>query len=185
MWKAGLTGGLAAVLVIAAFVSLGCATFFGPAICSLDRSRPAVQSAATVKTPARHAYYVRNGVPSAYRGRKSPFKATIGNVVEGARLYDLRCAVCHGMMGVGDGEAGEKLTVPPADLGASLAQPLYGDDYFLWTVLDGGRPFGTDMPPFRNDLSEAEIWKIVTFMRAAFAESGESGTARDAASPPN
>ena len=175
MWKAGLAGGLVAIFIIATFLTVGCTTVFGPAICGIDRSRPSAQSAATTaKTPARHTYYVRSGVPSVYRGRHNPFKATIGNVVEGARLYDLRCAVCHGVMGVGDGEAGDKLAVPPADLSASLAQPLYSDDYFLWTISDGGGPFGTDMPPFRSDLSEGEIWKILTFMRAAFAESGDA-----------
>jgi len=28
------------------------------------------------------------------------------------------------------------------------------------------------MPPFRNDLSQTQVWKILTFMRAAFAEAG-------------
>jgi mono/diheme cytochrome c family protein len=170
MWKAGLAGGAIAIVVIAAFLAIGCTTLFGAAICGIDRGRPAIQSASTVKTAARHAYYLRNGVPTVYRGRRNPFKATIGNVVEGARLYDLRCAVCHGTMGIGDGDGGERLAVPPADLSASLAQPLYGDDFFLWTISDGGHVFATDMPPFRNDLSEAEIWRILTFMRAAFAE---------------
>lgn len=66
----------------------------------------------TLRSPARHDFYVRNNVPLAYRSRSNPFQMTIGNVVEGARLYDLRCAICHGTMGVGDGEAGEKLDVP-------------------------------------------------------------------------
>ncbi len=176
MWKAGLAGGLVAIFVIATFLTIGCEALLGPAVCGTERSRPIASTRTTAKTPARHGYYVRNGVPPAYRGRRNPFKATIGNVVEGARLYDLNCAVCHGTMGVGDGEAGEKLVVPPADLSASLAQPLYGDDYFYWTISDGGGAFATDMPTFKNDLSQSEIWKVLTFMRAAFADSGEPAT---------
>jgi len=179
MWKSALVGALVAVAVIAAFL-----TVYGPAIYGPDRVSPGEPGAQTVKSPARKNYYMRNGVPIAYRGKKNPFESSIGNVVEGARLYDLRCAVCHGMMGIGDGEGGEKLVVPPADLGAALADPLNGDDFFFWTIADGGRPFGTDMPPFRNDLREAEIWKIVVFMRAAFAESGQQPAATDASTPP-
>jgi mono/diheme cytochrome c family protein len=136
----------------------------------------------TVRSPARHDYYVRNNVPIVYRGRHNPFKATIGNMVEGARLYDLRCAVCHGMMGVGDGEGGAKLDVPPADLGRSLGEPLYRDDFFYWSIAEGGAQFGTDMPTFKSDLKPGEIWKILTFMRAAFAES--NAPAKDATTPP-
>jgi mono/diheme cytochrome c family protein len=169
MWKAALVGSLITLFVVAITLTLGCTAFFGPTMCRGDGVRT---TATTVKTPARHAYYVRNGVPTFYRGRRNPLEKTIGNVVEGARLYDLRCAICHGTMGIGDGEAGERLTVPPADLSASLAEPLYGDDFFLWTISDGGHAFGTDMPPFRNDLSQTQVWKILTFMRAAFAEAG-------------
>ena len=136
----------------------------------------------TLRSPARHDFYVRNNVPLAYRSRRNPFQMTIGNVVEGARLYDLRCAICHGTMGVGDGEAGEKLDVPPADLGRSLGEQLYRDDFFYWSIAEGGAQFGTDMPTFKNDLKPSEIWKILTFMRAAFAES--STPAKDATAPP-
>jgi mono/diheme cytochrome c family protein len=168
MWKSALVGALVAGVIIVAFLAV-----CGPESCRLTQVPIGLAPVTTEKSPARKTYYLRNGVPSAYRGKKNPFQATIGNVVEGARLYDLRCAVCHGMMGIGDGEGGEKLDYPPADLGSSLADPLNNDDFFFWTIADGGAPFGTDMPPYRNDLKEAEIWKIVVFMRAAFAESGE------------
>jgi hypothetical protein len=74
------------------------------------------------------------------------------------------------MMGVGDGDAGATLEVQPADLGRSLGQPFYKDDFFYWSISEGGREFGTDMPPFKNDLKDREIWRILTFMRAAFSE---------------
>lgn len=185
MLKSALAGGLIAVAIVAALLAIGCTAAFDPVMSGAGPSHRGVPSVvATTKTPARHVHYVSNGVPAAYRGRLNLFKPTIGNVIEGARLYDQSCAACHGLMGVGDGEAGEKLASPPADLGASLAQPLYRDDFFFWTIADGGAKFGTDMPPFKNDLSKGEIWKIVTFMRAAFAERTASAVARDATAPP-
>jgi mono/diheme cytochrome c family protein len=167
MWKSALAGLIIAVLAIAGFVGIGCATFFGTAVCAIDRTKP---TAPTVQSPERHKLYMRAGAPEPYRDIQNPQEASIANVVEGARLYDLRCAVCHGMMGVGDGDAGARLDVQPADLGRSLGQPLYKDDFFYWSISEGGAEFKTDMPPFKNDLTDREIWRILTFMRATFSE---------------
>jgi mono/diheme cytochrome c family protein len=182
MWKSVLIGVLAALFVIAGFATASCGGFFATAMCADGSTRTA--PAPTVKSLARHDRYVKSGAPEPYRGKRNPVAASIGNVVEGARLYDLRCAICHGMMGVGDGEAGERLDVPPADLGRSLGEPLYDDDFFLWSISEGGGAFKTDMPPFKNDLSEREIWRILTFMRAAFTDRGTNPAAGDATAPP-
>jgi mono/diheme cytochrome c family protein len=182
MWKSAAIGVLVALILIASFLSVGCATLFGAEICALDRSKGAV--GATEMSSARRDRYVKDGASEPYRGKRNPLATSIANVVEGARLYDLRCAVCHGMMGVGDGEAGETLDVPPADLGRSLGEERYADDFFLWSIGEGGAEFATDMPPFKDDLSEREIWRILTFMRAAFAESAKKPTAQDAVAPP-
>ncbi len=178
MWKAVISGALIAGLIIAIFVGGGCEILLGRKSCSTAGTSLAM----TLKSPARHDYYVRNKAPLAYRGMRNPYNTTIGNVVEGARLYDLRCGICHGMMGIGDGEAGEKLDIPPADLGRSLGEPLYRDDFFYWSIAEGGAQFNTDMPAFKNDMTPGEMWKIITFMRAAFAES--NAPAKDATAPP-
>ena len=68
-------------------------------------------------------------------------------------------------------------------LGRSLGQPLYKDDFLYWSISEGDAPFGTDMPPFKNDLSDRDVWRILAFMRASFAE--QSGpVADDAAAAP-
>ena len=181
MWKPALVGAVAALFVVGAALTAGCGGVFNASLCAAVTT-PA--PAATVRSTARHERYVRSGAPEPYRGKRNPVATSIGNVVEGARLYDLRCAVCHGMMGVGDGEGGERLDVPPADLGRSLGEPLYDDDFFLWSISEGGREFGTDMPRYKGDLSERDIWRVLTFMRAAFAESGTNPAAKDATAPP-
>ena len=179
MLRPTLTGVIIAFAITAFFLTIGCATFLGSGVCGGNGSSAAM----TMRSPARHDFYVRRGLPDIYKGRHNPFRPTIGNLVDGANLYDERCAVCHGMMGVGDGEAGTKLEVPPADLSRSLGEQLYRDDFFYWSIAEGGAQFGTDMPTFKNDLKPGEIWKILTFMRAAFAES-KSPAAKDAATPP-
>ena len=162
MWKAALAGALASLLVVAAALSFGCGSVLAPGMC---QGNPPAQ-ASTVKKPERHAFYVAQGVPEPYRSERNPLKRSVGNLIEGARLYDLRCAACHGTLGTGDGEAGDQLVVAPADLSESLADPAHHDDYFYWTISEGGAPFGSDMPRFKGDLTDRQMWTIVVFLRA-------------------
>jgi mono/diheme cytochrome c family protein len=117
---------------------------------------------------ARHMYYMRNGVPSDYRGKVSPLAATPGIVREGAVLYAENCASCHGARGFGDGEAGRDLEPPPANLAHTIRMPMLSDDYLLWTLSEGGDPVGSEMPAFKDALSVDDMWKIIAAMRAGF-----------------
>ena len=125
--------------------------------------------ATTIKSPARFEFYRREGLPAAYRGKTNPYQPTIPSVIKGADRYNARCASCHGLMGFGNGEAGGKLRTRPADLAWSLSGPETKDDFLFWTISEGGAQFGTNMPAFKKpDLSDAQIWEIITYMRAAF-----------------
>ncbi|MEZ5904811.1 MAG: cytochrome c [Geminicoccaceae bacterium] len=59
---------------------------------------------------------------------------------------------------------------------------MSADEYLLWTIAEGGGRPGTDMPAFAGTLSEEEIWKIISLMRAGFPEAGtpRSGPGRSA-----
>ncbi len=101
-------------------------------------------------------YYMQDGVPTA------------DVIREGAELFREICASCHGARGLGDGEAGRDLRPRPADLARTIKMPMLTDAYLLWTVLDGGEQFGSAMPACREMLSEEQVWKIITAMRAGF-----------------
>jgi mono/diheme cytochrome c family protein len=169
MFKCAIAGAGGAAIVIALTLMLGCGSFLSPGICSGWPAVFAARAPETVKSAARHAYYRREGVPPAYRGKRNPYQPSIPLVLAGADLYDLRCAICHGPMGLGNGQASGRLRQPPADLTGSLSSPDAADDFLLWTISEGGQRFGSDMPAFgKRDLSDHEIWEIVTYMRAAF-----------------
>jgi mono/diheme cytochrome c family protein len=116
----------------------------------------------------RHRTFMNEGVPTAYRGARSTVQTTVDTVAAGRALYEANCASCHGATGMGDGEAGRSLSPPPALLSYMVRMPMAVDEYLLWSISDGGERFNTDMPAFRDALSEDEIWKIVVFMRAGF-----------------
>ncbi len=123
---------------------------------------------ATTKAPERFKHYTLQGIPVPYRGKTNPLPTNVPNVIKGADLYNARCAACHGPMGFGNGAAGNALRPRPADLAWSLSDPRVKDDFLLWTISDGGAQFGSNMPAFKGDLKENQIWEIVTYMRAAF-----------------
>ncbi|QDI74423.1 cytochrome c (plasmid) [Leisingera aquaemixtae] len=116
----------------------------------------------------RHWTYMNEGVPSAYQGTRSTVKATQDTIETGAELYMDNCASCHGAKGFGDGAAGRSLVPSPALLNRFVQMPMAGDEYLLWAISEGGNQFGTDMPAFKDVLSEDEIWMIVAYMRAGF-----------------
>lgn len=118
----------------------------------------------------RHWTFMNEGVPAIYRGAQSTVPASSETVVEGRTLYEANCTVCHGRTGMGDGEAAQSLSPSPALLSYMVNMPMAVDEYLIWSVSDGGMAFGSDMPAFKDTLTQAEIWKIIAFMRAGFPQ---------------
>ena len=118
---------------------------------------------------ARHRVFMQSGTPGQYRGSKNPFKSTPGIIQEGAELYHQQSG-CHGPKGMGDGEAGKALNPPPAMLSYMIQMPMAADEYLMWTISEGGAPFGTAMPAYKEVFSKDSIWKIITYMRVGFPD---------------
>ena len=64
------------------------------------------------------------------------------------------------------------MDVKPADLRRMLRHFPEIDDYYLWIISEGGERFNTPMPGFGNNLSEREIWQVVSWMQAEFPGAG-------------
>jgi mono/diheme cytochrome c family protein len=143
----------------------------------------AARAPTTVKSAARHQFYRREGLPAAYRGKTNPLTPSIPFVLAGADDYDLNCAACHGPAGLGNGQPKANIQPAPADLSGSVSDPSIKDDFLYWTIAEGGAQFGTDMPAYKNDLTEHQIWRIMVYMRAAFAnQTARADTNRSLAS---
>jgi mono/diheme cytochrome c family protein len=69
---------------------------------------------------------------------------------------------------MGDGAEANSLNPSPAKLAYMVQMPMLVDEYLLWTISEGGAPFETAMPAFKNVLDRDEIWKIVINMRSGF-----------------
>jgi mono/diheme cytochrome c family protein len=118
----------------------------------------------------RHWIFINFGLPRAYRSVKSPFLASEENIREGGRSYRTFCHVCHGAQGRGDGDAARSLAPSPAVLAELTRDPAVVDGYLMWAISDGGVAFDSDMPAYKELLSEDEIWRIIAYMQAGFPD---------------
>ena len=117
---------------------------------------------------ARHWTFMHSGIPLEYRGQRSPFQLAPDVVQSGGMFYQRECAECHGVQGMGDGESAKALNPSPALLAYMIQTPMSVDEYLMWSIAEGGKAFGTDMPAFKDKLESDDIWKIIAFMRAGF-----------------
>ncbi|MEW6286141.1 MAG: cytochrome c [Chloroflexota bacterium] len=103
-------------------------------------------------------------IPAEYAGLTNPIPADETSLERGAALYATNCASCHGDGGMGDGPAGSALDPAPAPV-AHTSQ-MMADDYLYWRISEGGAPFGSSMPAWKDILDEQARWDLVNYMRA-------------------
>jgi len=116
----------------------------------------------------RHWTFMHQGIPAEYRAARNPLSPDAKTISEGHTLYQENCVSCHGATGMGDGEIANSLNPSPALLAYMIQMPMAVDEYMFWSVSEGGDAFGTGMPAYKEVLTEDEIWKIITYMRAGF-----------------
>src|SRR4029078_12042671 len=117
---------------------------------------------------ARYSAFMNKDVPQVYLDATNDVGFTTEAIFAGGNLYAANCAKCHGDNGLGNGEMAANLAPSPALLAYLMDQPIAIDSYLLWTISEGGVPFGTKMPAFKDTLSKVQIWQIVAYLRAGF-----------------
>jgi mono/diheme cytochrome c family protein len=98
-------------------------------------------------------------VPAEHAGKTDPYGANMA--LEGEKIFQTNCQMCHGPQGHGDGPAGASLDPKPKNLAAF--QKTVADDYLFWRVNEG-KP-GTSMVAWKGILTEDQIWQIISFIR--------------------
>ncbi len=120
------------------------------------------------KGSAAFEAYEKGMIGEAFKGKANPLTASPEIARAGKVLYDEYCISCHGAKADGKGELAADLNPKPADLKMMLKMFPGIDDYYFWIISVGGGEFYFDMPPFEDQLSQSEIWQIVTWMQGGF-----------------
>ena len=157
MWKPAYRVGVAAIILVAA----GAATlafpwtrnmYTGSVVLPQVAPRVPVEDTIAVDGPQILDRLSSQGLPN-------PRPRTPDVLDEGAWLYGVYCAVCHGATGRGDGQIAEHYARMPT-LTVAYVQN-YTDGWIYSIIREGGR----NMPAFAASLSVDERWALVHFVR--------------------
>jgi len=80
---------------------------------------------------------------------ENPFSGDAESIAEGQRLYRSTCYICHADTG---------------SRGPNLRKSKLKGQAFVKVVINGKK--GTQMPAWKGKLTEAEMWKIYSFLEA-------------------
>ncbi len=101
---------------------------------------------------------VRDVPPRTFSMRRAPLAAPTADA--GRALYGVKCKVCHGDTGHGDGPVGKKLVTKVGDLTAPAVRTQPDSELFR-TISQGKRA----MQSFAGDLEDEEIHSLILFLR--------------------
>lgn len=121
-------------------------------------------------------------IPDEYATLKSPVESGSESLERGAKIYSDNCASCHGDGGMGDGPAAASLDPAPSPV--ARTSQMMGDGYIFWRISEGGAPFDTAMPAWKDTLDEQARWDTINYLRALGAgqvkpASGSGGATYD------
>ena len=105
------------------------------------------------------AHIALNAAMRGQTNQSSPIPFDETNLIRGAKIYQVNCAVCHGLPSETLSPIAQGLFPPPPKLmppNKGVTDDKIGETY--WKVKNGIRLTG--MPGFQKTLSETEIWQV-------------------------
>lgn len=100
-------------------------------------------------------------IPKQYEALKNPFQKDPTIIKQGNKIYLKACWVCHGDNGIGNGPQSKDIKTKVADFNDPIVKGR-SDGALFWWIHVGGN----DMEPFKDVLTDEEIWKLVVYIRS-------------------
>lgn len=104
-------------------------------------------------------------VPASAMAKKNPVGQNQDSIAAGQKIYQKRCASCHGKTGAGDGPNAVDLGIHPAKLSDPRVRGE-SDGALFWRISTGKKP----MPGYGTRLSETDRWNLVNYIRTLAKE---------------
>ncbi len=99
-------------------------------------------------------------IPEDAKNHVNIYKGDKSVIGYGAKIYKKHCWLCHGTNGIGNGPGATEIETKPANFNSPQVTERTDGELFWW-ISNGGN----DMQPFKDALSEEEIWKVVNYIR--------------------
>jgi copper transport protein len=108
------------------------------------------------------------------REPSNPLDETPEVLAAGRSIYQQNCVSCHGITGQGNGPAARSLPGLPGD----FTQPHFAThtDGQVYGWIKGGKE-GTAMPAFGEQLSDEQIWQVITHIRRLYRDAQQGDAA--------
>lgn len=97
--------------------------------------------------------------------KKNPLTADPATLATGKALFTDKCQRCHGPGGLGDGPDAEPDAAEDMDLTNPRRADRNPDGVVYYKILNGRRR-PHKMPPFKDELTEQQIWSVVTYVQS-------------------
>jgi mono/diheme cytochrome c family protein len=107
-------------------------------------------------------------IPPNGAAEKSPLTVNPSVVAAGKKLFEAKCARCHGALGKGDGEDGDPDRQADMDLTVA-ARAARNTDGTVFYKLWNGRAT-PKMPAFSEQISKEQGWTIVAYVQTLRAK---------------
>ena len=92
---------------------------------------------------------------------ENPIQPTTANLIDGARLYEAHCALCHGGAAAKISPMRDQFNPPVPQLIAHV--PEDEDSWIFWVTKHGVRMTG--MPSWTGILSDDQMWTVAAFIK--------------------
>jgi len=97
--------------------------------------------------------------PEEAKKMKNPIKATQASIQKGKEIYEMKCALCHGIEGNGKGPNSAGSNPKPTNFKDSHGEKMTDGEHF-WKITTGKG----GMPSFAKDLTEHERWHVINYI---------------------
>jgi mono/diheme cytochrome c family protein len=101
-------------------------------------------------------------MPGDASTRRNPLASQADGWKAGGRTFQDSCAMCHGDAGTGKSAFGRNMFPPVPDMSLKDTQGM-ADGQIYFAIANGIRYTG--MPAWQGELTENEIWQLVSFIR--------------------
>lgn len=101
-------------------------------------------------------------VPEEAKQLKNPLQPSSVALQSARKIYEEKCANCHGDSGKGDGPDAVKYEPAPADFTDSKRFNNVTDGELFYKISEGRKP----MPAFKTKLNQDQRWQLVLLIRS-------------------
>ena len=102
-------------------------------------------------------------IPTSAATEKNPLTINDATIAAGKRLFNDRCAKCHGLRGKGDGPDGDEAFHEQMDLTAAARASRNPDGVVFYKIWNGRSSIR--MPPLSKELTKDQVWSIVAYVQ--------------------